>query len=97
MEEKIICVISIVRDLTDGTLLVVREKNIEALLHASRQREAFPMALKQIGESNVQCAMRVTREKTGIVIKNPVEVGRVKLDMADPYDILFFLSNSCHV
>ena len=95
MEERVILIVSLVRDMTDGTLLVIREKNIESILHACRRRESFPMGLKQIGENTIQCAIRETFEKTGIVIQNPKEVAQVKMEMHDEektYEIVFFLS-----
>lgn len=93
MEEKVFLVVSLVRDLTDDTLLVIREKSVESIVR--RPMDFFPMELKPIGENNIQTAIRVTREKTGVVIHNPVEVARIKVDLEDTeknYEAVVFLS-----
>lgn len=86
-------VISVVRDLTDNTLLVVRKKEEGCRPTA----DSFPSDMNPIGENEIQCAIRATYEQTGVTIKNPVEVARVKVEVqvfgADSsYEAVFFLS-----
>ncbi len=93
MEEKVFLVVSLVRDLTNNTLLVIREKS--NIARARRPQDFFPSNMKSIGENEVQCAIRVTFEQTGIVIKNPKEVSRIKVEMEDKeknYEVVVFLS-----
>ena len=85
-------IVSVVKDLTDDTLLVIRDKSVESLFH---RHESFPMDVKKIGQTAAQCAVETTHSKTGIIIQNPIEVARVHVKMDDKdndYEIVFFLS-----
>ena len=90
MEEKEFLVISIVRDLMDNTLLVVREKH----QGCRPMQDAFPSDTKQIGENATQAAIRIAYEASGITPQNPVEVAKVKVQMLHEksYVVLVFLS-----
>ncbi len=93
MEEKNFLVISIVRDLTDGTLLVIRKKEEKC----RPTGDAFPSEINKIGENVLQTAIRATYDATGITIKNPVEAARVKVEVVLPkadnsYEAVFFIS-----
>ena len=93
MNEKTFLVVSIVRDLTDNTLLVIRKKE-------DRCRpvgDYFPSDINKIGENILQTAIRATYDATGITVKNPVEVARVKVEVVLPkadnsYEAVFILS-----
>ncbi len=91
MEEKKFLVISVVRDLTDNTLLVVRKK-------CRPTGDALPSEINPIGENILQTAIRATYEQTGVTIKNPVEVARVKVEVQllgnqdKSYEAVFVLS-----
>ena len=93
MKEKNFLVISVVRDLTDNTLLVVRKKEEGC----RPTKDAFPADIKPIGENEIQCAIRATYEQTGVTIKNPVEVARVNVEVQilgadNSYEAVFVLS-----
>ena len=91
MEEKNFLVISLVRDLTDGTLLVIRKKEERC----RPTQDAFPSSMKP--KNVMQTAIRATYEATGITIKKPVEVARVKVEVQvfgadNSYEAVFVLS-----
>lgn len=86
-------VISLVRDLTDNTILIIRKKEERC----RPTNDVFPSAMKPIGENEIQCAIRATYEQTGVTIKNPVEVARVNVEVQvlgadNSYEAVFVLS-----
>lgn len=86
-------VISIVRDPKDNTILIVRKKEKGCRPTA----DSFPSDMNPIGENVMQTAIRATYEATGVVIKDPVEVARVNVEVQvlgadNSYEAVFFLS-----
>ena len=86
MEEnpKKIASLSIVRELSDNTFLMVEN-------HRGINKGCinFPGGKQEINENILQCAIRETREETGIIIKNPVEVGYLEFPTQNFYVYVF--------
>ena len=91
MKEKIILCISIVRDMEDNNILVLQDPR--STLEHYNPKHILPKGIKKADEDPCQCVIRITKEATGVTVKNPEEVATIKLEMGDEiYTVLVFIS-----
>ena len=77
--------LSIVEDVKNKKFLFVR--NLRGINQGFIN---FPGGKKELGEDMTSCVIRETKEETGIVIKNPRQVGYVEFPTMDFYVHVFW-------
>lgn len=86
MEEKRIICVSVVVNFSNKTILLANSDSANDMLLTG---------IKKIDENAVQCVVRTTSGATGLIVKNPKEVARIRVKMQDEdesYKLRFFIS-----